>query len=177
MAARKKAGKSAATKKNLGGRPTKYKRAVADKLCKLLGEGQSLITICRDNDDLPSESTVRKWVLGIGIPEQDKLQFRADYAIARDLFSSHVFDRLHTIDVDTVNEQGRIQLAKLWSDNMKWGLARMDRGKYGDKSELSVGGTGTPVEHREAATLDHMTEDEQRTLRELSRKAITGKKQ
>ena len=89
------------------GRPTKYTRAIADKICILLAGGRTLRSICRDETDangnviraspFPAEATVRNWAV------LDHDGFFARYARARDMGIDSIVDE--TIEIaDTVRE-------------------------------------------------------------------------
>jgi len=60
------------------GRPTRFTKAIADKICERLANGETLRAICRD-EGMPRESTVRAWALN------DLNGFYAQYTRARDL--------------------------------------------------------------------------------------------
>jgi hypothetical protein len=185
VAAKKKAARKKAARKpdprpkdKQGGRPTKFTRPLADTLCEGMAGGASLRRICRDDDDMPEARTVRRWMLGQGIPPADLDWFRQNYAEARRLYEDHVFDELGDVRQDTLANKDIIARDKLWSDNVKWGLARMNRAKYGDKTDIGFGGTPDtpPVQLKAQADVAHLTDDERAELRELARKAITGRK-
>ena len=66
------------------------------------------------------------------------------------------------------------QRDRLRVDARKWVLSRMDRSKYGDRSDINLGGQpGSPIETK-TVNEDSLTPEEQKTLRELGRKLATG---
>jgi hypothetical protein len=184
MAVRKKVARKKVARKpdprpkdKQGGRPSKFNRALALTLCDGLASGSSLRRMCRDNDAMPDAVTVRRWMLGIGIPPAELDWFRQNYTEARRLYEDHVFDELGDVRQDTLTDSGTIARDKLWSDNVKWALARMNRSKYGDKTDIGLGGTPEtpPVQLKAQADVAHLTVEERAELRELARKAITGR--
>jgi hypothetical protein len=99
-------------------------------------------------------------MLGQGIPSDDLAWFRENYTEARRLFEDSVFDELSDVRQDTIVDKDHIALTKLWADNSKWSLARMNRAKYGDKTDIGLGGTvdAPAVSVRQAPTVAEMRE-------------------
>ena len=60
------------------GRPSSYSDAVALVICERLAEGESLKTICED-ENMPARTTVYKWIV------EDTDGFADKYARARDV--------------------------------------------------------------------------------------------
>src|SRR3569623_2592571 len=69
------------------GRPSTYTADVARRICERLATGESLTSICKD-DDMPPAPTVRLWAL------DDREGFAADYTRARDLGLDAMADEL-----------------------------------------------------------------------------------
>ena len=69
---------SAEQPKRPRGRPCLYTDEVAKRLCERIACGESLRSICRD-DDMPTEGAVRGWVI------YDHQGFASQYAHAREL--------------------------------------------------------------------------------------------
>lgn len=195
MAAKKKAAKKKAAKRKAapkkrapvsdpsrnpnGGRPTAYTPELADMICFRLSTGESLLRISRD-DDMPHRFTVSRWLLGQNSSQidPDELErFRANYDRARLDFEALTFERLLLVDEDTHPEAANVSRAKLWSDNAKWSLARMNRAKYGDKADLNIGGQGDapPVQTEQAVDLTSLTPEERKELQRIAQRTITGK--
>lgn len=133
------------------GRPSKFTKELASRICERLAAGESLRSICRLTD-MPSESTVRTWAL-------DNLHgFSAQYARAREIGYHGLFDEILEI-ADTTQEGVKtvvkltgsetthgdmIDHRRLRVDARKWMLARALPKIYGDK--LEVGGpNGGPI--------------------------------
>ena len=160
----------------VGGRPSKFSTAIADMICDNLADGQSLRQMCRDNDDLPKARTVRRWMLGIGIPESELEEFRHNYGVARTLYEQHVFDKLHDVGRDVATNKDHIALAKLWSDNVRWGLKVRNRAEYGDRADIGLGGSegALPIPVIKA-DISQLTSKEQEQMRKLARKTMLKK--
>jgi hypothetical protein len=122
------------------GRPSKYTKVLADKICDRIMSGESLLSICKD-PSMPSRSNIHKWIL--------KYQyFRDNYACAREVRADILFDEILDIadetSQDTITDEDGyekpnsewITRSKLRVDARKWTLSKMQPKKYGDKLEV-----------------------------------------
>jgi hypothetical protein len=124
------------------GRPTKYKIKLGDLICTRISEGESLRSVCRD-EDMPAIGTVCRWLL-----DEDKKEFREQYAIARDVQAEILFDETLEIaddspDVivgDDKSDNARVQAAKLRVETRKWYISKVLPKKFGDKLDLTSQG-------------------------------------
>lgn len=123
------------------GRPTKFTKAIADKICEQLAIGLTLREACK-SEELPAESTVRLWAL------EDRDGFSAQYARAREIGYQTMADELLEISDDGRNdwmerngEDDRGWVAngehmgrsRLRVDTRKWLLSKALPKLYGDK--------------------------------------------
>ena len=112
------------------GAPTKFDREKAERVCSLLAEGKTLSQSCREVD-VPRK-TFTQWVI------DDRDGISAQYARARDL----CFDAQHDMLVDIGQDRTRdttniaVNRDRLFSDNVKWSLARMKPERYGDSIKV-----------------------------------------
>lgn len=121
-----------------------YTQRIADEICRRLAEGESLRSICRD-EEMPDESSVRAWAL-------DNVNgFGPQYARAREIGYDKLAEEILEIS-DTpqlgvirtskpdggeeVKEADMIEHRRLRVDSRKWMLSKMLPKKYGDKLEL-----------------------------------------
>lgn len=126
-----------------GGRPSKYTDELADNLCdRIANSERGVSVICREDDDMPSYTTVKNWLL-----DQNKKEFLAKYEIAKELqgeFMAH--NMLHIADDNSkdvrINPDGvemveseNIQRSRLRVDTRKWLLSKLIPKKYGDKTQ------------------------------------------
>ena len=136
------------------GRPSKYSDSLAEEICGLLAEGQSLAEICR-RDDMPARSMVYRWLAA-------NAEFRDRYVRAREAQADRFADEILEIADDSTNDwverrQGEetirvvdhehIQRSRLRVDARKWLMAKLAPKKYGDSVALTGGGGG-PLELR-----------------------------
>lgn len=152
MAARKKVAKV--------GRPTKYTKAIAAKICDGLAAGKSMRTVCSD-PKLPTTRTVWKWLA-------EDAEFLHQYEKAKDECADMLVEEMLEIADDGRNDYdfmpilreldpgmtiGELndsvvlallaknrpegaQRSRLRVDARKWIASRLKPRKYGDKLEL-----------------------------------------
>lgn len=127
------------------GRPTIYSEELALKICKRIADGESLRSICRD-DDMPERTTVLGWSLDLSHP------FSSKYMHARDLQADAMADELNDISDDGSNDwmerkmrNGETELvtnhehinrSRLRVDTRKWIAAKLKPKRYGDKQVI-----------------------------------------
>lgn len=109
------------------GRPTRYTKAIAEKICEQLSGGMTLRQACMP-DDMPHESTVRHWVMNED--EEARPGFVTQYAKARETGYSRMADQILEIS-DEKSED--VQRDRLRVDTRKWLLSKALPKIYGDK--------------------------------------------
>lgn len=137
-------------------RPSKYSETLADKLCIRLAEGESLRSICTD-DEFPDKSTVIRWLA-------TKPEFCDRYAQAKqvstylmaedilDIADDSQNDFIEKLAKDGGRESGlspeNIQRSRLRVDSRKWLMAKLMPNRYGEKQQLEHSGPdGKPIQH------------------------------
>jgi plasmid stabilization system protein ParE len=136
------------------GRPSKFTEEVAYAICARLADGESLRSICQD-DDMPGRRTVLDW-----LDDDANASFRAKYARAReaqaDLLAEEIVQIADTPQMGTksvskvsgieISEGDMIEHRRLQVDARKWYAAKLAPKKYGDKitNELT-GADGAPL--------------------------------
>lgn len=139
----------------MAGRPSDYTLETAERICDRISEGQSLRTICKD-EDMPVKSTVFLWLSA-------HKEFSDRYARAREAQADALFEECLEIADDGTNdwmerrseaEKGagintgwvlngeHVQRSKLRVEQRRWAAARLAPKKYGDfeRQELNVTG-------------------------------------
>ena len=136
------------------GRPSDFTQDMADKICALIAEGQSLREICR-NDEMPGKSTVFQWL-------QKNVAFADQYAQAREVQAEHWAGEILEIADDGTNDwierQNRdgttyteidhehVTRSRLRVDSRKWLMSKLLPKKYGDRVDLThTGKDGGPI--------------------------------
>lgn len=132
------------------GRPSTFTQELADSICDLIAEGQSLRKICQA-DNMPCCTTVFKWL-------SQREDFAKQYARAREAQADTLFDEILDIADDGRNdtytdEEGNertnndvIARSRLRVDARKWMAGKLRPKKYGEKLELS-GDSENPLQH------------------------------
>ncbi|MEQ4988038.1 DNA packaging protein [Proteus sp. fly-1089] len=150
------------TKKNKGGRPSSYMPEVAEDICKLLMEGESLRQICK-RPSLPAISTVMEWL-------QKHEEFREQYARAREIQAELLAEEIIEIADDSsgdviVDDDGkeqtnheRVARSRLRVDARKWYASKLAPKRYGDR-----------IQHEQKITITDLTDDElDKRIKELN---------
>lgn len=135
------------------GRPPIYTQELADRICSRLAAGESLRSICRD-DDMPARITVQDWVI------KDREGFASQYAHARDLGLDELADitletaatpveaektKTSTMGVE-ITTGDAVDRSRLHVDTLKWYLSKLAPKRYGEKASLELtGADGGPV--------------------------------
>ena len=78
------------------GRPTDYSEELTDTICERIADGESLRTICAD-DNMPNKSTVLRWLA-------KHQEFATKYAHARDVQADVFVDEMTDIADDGSND-------------------------------------------------------------------------
>lgn len=123
-------------------RPTLYSDQLDEAICARLADGESLLSICRD-DQMPTRQTIYNWL-------KENTRFFDNYAQARELGADAEFDELDEIALLATPED--VQVARLRIDTLKWKLSRKFPKKYGDKVHQELSGPdGKPIQHEVTA--------------------------
>jgi len=109
------------------GRPTDFTSELADAICERLADGQSLRSICRD-DDMPNKATVFRWLAADTV-------FSDQYARARETQADSLADEIIDISDSTTGDPQRDRLRV---DSRKWLAGKMRPKVYGDKQTVET---------------------------------------
>lgn len=136
------------------GRPSKFSQDLAEKICEQIAHGKSLRAVCAE-DDMPSTSTVCKWLF-------ENQEFSEQYARARDRQADHYFEEIVEIADSVEADSAAVAKARLQVDARKWTLSKLAPKKYGEKTELDVkssDGSMTPTVRIDAEEYRKIAED------------------
>jgi hypothetical protein len=129
------------------GRPSEFTDQVAATICERLANGESLRSICCD-DEMPAQSTVFRW-----LADERFKAFQEQYTRAREAQADALFDEMLDIADDGSNdwmekrdredanigwrENGEaLRRSALRVDTRKWMAGKLKPKKYGDKTLL-----------------------------------------
>jgi hypothetical protein len=108
-----------------GGRPTDYSLELTAAICERLAVGESLRSICRD-DEMPSMASIFLWL-------SKHPEFSEQYARAREAQAESHADRIVEIaDDDTIDPNHK----RIMVDARKWVASKLKPKRYGDKLDL-----------------------------------------
>jgi len=145
-------------------RPLEFNEAVADAICERLADGESLRSICRD-DEMPAKSTVFKW-LGL-IPA-----FADQSSRARETQADSLADDIVDIADDKALEPNdkRVRI-----DARKWLAGKLRPKAYGDKVAVVGGGkTDDPIRHSHAFDLSAASDEELDVIERFIRRSANA---
>jgi len=116
------------------GRPSKYTKALADKICARIAQGESLRKICEDKA-MPNIASVINW-------RREKPEFFAHYTKAQEDRADHYADEIVEI-ADTAEDAAK---ARLQVDARKWVASKLKSKAYGEKvTQEHTGGVSIQV--------------------------------
>ena len=116
------------TSKAQMGRPTIFTDDLAAAFCERIANGRSLRDVCSD-EDMPSTTTINAWC-------KDYPDFSAQYDRAKKDRAEFHFEEMFVIADTVPAEAAEVAKARLQIDTRKWALARMDKDRYGDKTQI-----------------------------------------
>lgn len=132
------------------GRPSEFTQEIADAICERIADGESLRSICTD-DDMPNKATVFRWLA-------KNPDFSDQYARARETQADTLFDECLDIADDGRNDwvererkdgttyialnEEAIARSRLRLDARKWMAGKLRPKVYGDKMALTGGDEG-----------------------------------
>lgn len=105
------------------GRPSDYSPNIADLICERLMDGESLRSICAD-ENMPSKATVCRWLAAHD-------EFRDQYARAREA-QADVMDDL-ILDVANACKPETATADKVKISAYQWRASKLQPKKYGDR--------------------------------------------
>lgn len=121
----------AAQKKTLG-RPSKYTPELAEEICARLIAGESLRSICED-ENFPDKATVLRWAA------YDE-SFRDHYARAKLLSAESSADDVEHYARAAARGEIDPAAARTAIDGLKWSAGQRDAKKYGPKTQHEITG-------------------------------------
>lgn len=127
------------------GRPSDYTDELAELICERLILGESMKSICTD-DEMPAEGTVYRWLA-------KREDFREKYRVAREAQAERMLDEIleiadNSADDTLITDFGPrpdmewIARSKLRVNARQWAMAKLAPKKYGDSKavDLTSGG-------------------------------------
>lgn len=113
------------------GRPSIYSQEVADRIVEGIAQGDSLVTILKSDEKLPSYPTVMRWL-------RERPEFQALYARAREDQADHDADKIREVVDQVIAGTLDPNAARVAMDGLKWNAGKRKPKVYGEK--LAIGG-------------------------------------
>ena len=114
------------------GRPSDYNLDLADLICSRISNGESMRSICRD-DDMPAMQTIWRWL-------REKHEFSERYARAKDESAdAHAERILETID-RVLDEDVNPNAGRVAIDGLKWVASKLKPKRYGERIRADLVG-------------------------------------
>lgn len=125
-----------------------YSQDLADAICELIAQGNSIRTIC-SAENMPAMSTIFKWL-------NERKDFSEQYARAKaEVLENYADELVEIADDESGDVTGElkmpnsvaVQRSKLRVDTRKWLLSKLAAKKYGDKLDMNLAGKdGGPIQ-------------------------------
>ena len=115
------------------GRPSTFSQEIADRILHGIAEGDSLVSILKEDEELPSYTTVMKWL-------RQYSEFAANYARAREDQADHDADKIGEIAEEVRKGKLDPNAARVAIDAYKWAAGKRKPKVYGGAVKSSEGG-------------------------------------
>lgn len=150
-------------------RPTLYNEPLAEDICNKIIDGQSLRSICED-EEYPNRATVFRW-LG------SNKEFSDQYARARELSAHADADDIAHYARKAADGKLEPAAARAAIDGLKWSAGKRMPKVYGDKVALVGGGKGdAPIRQSHSFDLTTASDEELEVIeRFITRRAANAR--
>jgi hypothetical protein len=110
------------------GRPSLFGWDVAEEICRRIGEGETLRSIC-GLDHMPAHTTVLRWL-------RENEVFRTQYARAREIQADSLADEMLDVARSATNQDANAK--RVLIDALKWRAAKLRPKIYGDRMRIET---------------------------------------
>ena len=133
------------------GRPSSYTMKKGNRICELIAEGKSLVTICKGKG-MPHYATVMRWLEagekeareGGEIAVSGRAAFRDRYARARRDQAEYYAGEITDIADEPCEDTVAVQRNRLRVEARKWAAAKLLPQKYGEHLEVKIDASSLP---------------------------------
>jgi dTDP-4-dehydrorhamnose reductase len=108
--------------KNLGGRPSVYSPALAQKICEAVADGDALQDVC-NQPGMPARRTVYYWL-------RTNEEFATAYELAREMRADLLADEVVKISDTEDPAKARVQI-----DARRWAASKLNPRRYGERQD------------------------------------------
>lgn len=138
---------------------------VADRILHGIAEGNSLVSILKEDDELPSYTTVMKWL-------RQYPEFAANYTRAREDQADHDADKIGDIAEQVVQGKVDPQAARVAIDAYKWAAGKRKPKVYGEKLAIGGDADAPPIQTTSKLDISGLSLEELDALGAALQKAI-----
>jgi hypothetical protein len=148
-----------------GGRPSTFNTETADRIIEGIASGNSLVSVLKEDEELPSYTTVMKWL-------RQYPEFAESYARAREDQADHDADKIGEIAEEV--RRGKIEpnAARVAIDAYKWAAGKRKPRVYGDKVAIGGDADAPPIRTTTQLDVSNLSLDELDVLSAALGKAV-----
>lgn len=114
--------------------PLPFHEEAAEQILEAIANGTGLVTFLKQRPDLPTYSTVMRWI-------RDNPEFAENYTRACEDMADNDADKIADVADRVVRGLVDPQAARVAIDAYKWSAGKRRPRKYGDKIEIEQTGT------------------------------------
>jgi hypothetical protein len=109
--------------------PLPFHEDAADQILEAIADGQGLVSFLKQREDMPSYSTVMRWI-------RDNPEFAEMYTRACEDMADNDADKISDVAERVIRGEIDPQAARVAIDAYKWSAGKRRPRKYGDKIEI-----------------------------------------
>jgi hypothetical protein len=132
-------------------RPSSYSEELAQTICDLIAEGNSLVQICQ-LDDMPHRATILRWL-------NAKPDFAARCDRARLEQGDFLFDDIARVEAKLESGEMASDVARTLISSKQWRSAKLAPKRYGDKTAVETTAT-VKLESTRRLNISTLSDDE-----------------
>lgn len=109
--------------------PLPFHEGQADQILEAIADGQGLVSFLKQREDMPSYSTVMRWI-------RDNPEFAEMYTRACEDMADNDADKISDVAERVIRGEIEPQAARVAIEAYKWSAGKRRPRKYGDKIEI-----------------------------------------
>lgn len=109
--------------------PLPFHEDQADQILEAIADGQGLVSFLKQREDMPSYSTVMRWI-------RDNPEFAEMYTRACEDMADNDADKISDVAERVIRGEIEPQAARVAIEAYKWSAGKRRPRKYGDKIEI-----------------------------------------
>ena len=147
------------------GRHSTYDPEIADRICEGIANGNSLVSILKEDQELPTYTTIMKWL-------KDFPEFADNYAHAREHQADHDADKIGDIAENVMKGNIDPGAARVAIDAYKWAAGKRKPKVYGDRVALGGSDDMPPIKTSTQLDVSSLSLEELEVLGAALQKSI-----